>query len=173
MPSCARVLRPHGEREGLPWRLFLVALFLAAMGLATWLLAPSIALSLLGRRLPLSGRGMRMIYYGLLGVGLCGGALVALAPLILFLHHFAARFDRLFERFASAYERLLRVTLKWRWAVLVLLVGAGVGSAWGFRNIGQELFPEVDAGDGRLGEGGRHLGIQVCACVHGSTVRSS
>src|SRR5207244_2659326 len=55
--------------------------------------------------------------------------------------------DQLYERFAAAYEGCLRVCLR-RWlAVVAVLVAVMVPAVWGFGRIGQELFPEVDAGE--------------------------
>jgi multidrug efflux pump subunit AcrB len=59
----------------------------------------------------------------------------------------APRFDRLYERFAAAYEGCLRFCLRRRLAVVAVLVAVVVPAVWGFGHIGQELFPEVDAGE--------------------------
>jgi multidrug efflux pump subunit AcrB len=144
---CARVLRRNREGEHFPWVIFLIALVLAALGLAAWLLAPRVSLWLLGHRLPLGGRGFRLAYRLLVGAGACGGVLVALAPVIALLQWLAPRFDRLYERFAAAYEGALRFGLRWRVAVVGLLLAVVVPTWWAVPRIGQELFPEVDASE--------------------------
>src|SRR5207245_743285 len=80
-------------------------------------------------------------------VGIVSGILIVLAPLIGLLFWIAPSFDRLYERFASAYEACLRFCLRRRLAVVALLVAVLVPAVWGFSHIGQELFPEVDAGE--------------------------
>jgi multidrug efflux pump subunit AcrB len=66
-------------------------------------------------------------------------------------HHakegFAAWFDRVFGRLTNSYERVLRLCLRWRWAVLPLVLACLVPAAWCFLHTGQELFPEVDASE--------------------------
>jgi multidrug efflux pump subunit AcrB len=62
-------------------------------------------------------------------------------------HHEGGRLSRLYERFAEAYEGCLRVCLRWRLAVGVLLVALLAPALWGFKQLGQELFPEVDASE--------------------------
>jgi multidrug efflux pump subunit AcrB len=147
---CSRVLRAddvEGKAERFPWWVLIVALVLGGLGLAAWLLAPQLSMLLLGRRLPLSARGLRLAYQVLVMGGVCGGALLALAPVSYFLHRIAPWFDRVYERCAAVYEQTLRVGLRWRWGILVLLVAALVPAGWGYTRLGQELFPEVDNGE--------------------------
>ncbi len=144
---CARVLRPPQERERFPWWLFTIALAVGLVGLATWLLAPRLSLWLVGRRLPLSSRGLRLGYQFVIVFGVIGGILVALGPVMYVLFRIAPGFDRLFERFTAVYERALRFSLRWRLVVIVLLVAAVVPAVWCFSRTGQELFPEVDSNE--------------------------
>ena len=67
--------------------------------------------------------------------------------MILLLLWIAPVFDRLFERFTNSYARLLAFCLKHRWVVVGLLVVSLIPAALAYRGIGQELFPEVDAGE--------------------------
>jgi multidrug efflux pump subunit AcrB len=72
-----------------------------------------------------------------------GGGVVAVALLF-----WTARpFDRLFAAATAVYERALRFGLRWRLAVLGLLLAALVPAAWAFAGLGHELFPEVDSGE--------------------------
>jgi multidrug efflux pump subunit AcrB len=147
---CSRVLRggaDEARREPFPWWVVLVAAVFAGLGLAAWLLAPAVSMALLGRRLPLSGRSLRLVNQVLLIGGVCGGVLLALTPVAYILHRIAPWFDRVYERFASAYERALRVGLRWRLGILALLLAAAVPAVWGYTRLGQELFPEVDSGE--------------------------
>jgi multidrug efflux pump subunit AcrB len=56
-------------------------------------------------------------------------------------------FDRFFERVTAAYEWVLRLCLRLRWAVVVLVAACVVPAVWCFLHTGQELFPEVDASE--------------------------
>jgi multidrug efflux pump subunit AcrB len=59
----------------------------------------------------------------------------------------APAFDRFYERLGSVYERALRFCLRWRYAVLLLVAGVAIPAWFAFGRVGQELFPEVDAGE--------------------------
>jgi multidrug efflux pump subunit AcrB len=144
---CARMLRPQGEQDAMPWWVFGLALVVAVVGLAAWVLTPRLADLLLGVPLPLGGAGLRIAYYLVVAAGMCGAVVAALAPIIYFLHRIAPLFDRLYESFAAGYERLLQFCLQWRLAVIGLMVGVIVLGILGSFQIGQELFPEVDAGE--------------------------
>jgi multidrug efflux pump subunit AcrB len=142
---CARHLRPRAEPERFPPWLFVLALLAAGLGLAVWLAGVWLPLDkLLFGRLAPGARvwGLRS-YQGTLLAGL-GGAVLAAVGLLFW---FAPVFDRFFEAFAAGYERVLRFGLRWRVAVLLLLVGLIVPAYFTFRGVGQELFPEVDAGE--------------------------
>jgi multidrug efflux pump subunit AcrB len=141
---CAKLLRPHGENESFPWRLFAVALAVAGVGLTVWLLADKLALAFVGRRLPLSPRIYRWLYLVILAVGIGAGVLVALAPVMALFHWLNPRFNRLYEGLASVFEKALRFCLRWRLAVVLLLVAVLLPAVWAFLHTGQELFPEVD-----------------------------
>lgn len=60
------------------------------------------------------------------------------------------RFDRAMERglvaLTSGYERVLRLTLKARWAVVLVMLGSGAASWWLFSNAKSELAPMEDRG---------------------------
>jgi multidrug efflux pump subunit AcrB len=141
---CCKVLRPSREREPFPWRLFAVALGVVLVGLAVWLLADKLALAFLGRRLPLSPRIIRGLYLGVLVIGIAAGVLVGLAPVIALLYWLGPRFNRFYDRLAAAFERTLRLCLRWRMAAVTLLLALLVPAGLAFLHTGQELFPEVD-----------------------------
>src|SRR5262249_54967208 len=69
----------------------------------------------------------------------------SLGVMLLFL--IAPVFERLFDACAAGYEMLLRFVLRWRLAVVASLVALTVPAVLAARNIGQELFPEVDSGE--------------------------
>jgi HAE1 family hydrophobic/amphiphilic exporter-1 len=144
---CARFLKPRDEPERFPWRFFVWVLILAIVGLSILLLARWIEPLLQDRKLPFGGRFSRGFYEMAVVAGIGGGILIVLGPVIGLLFWIAPRFDRLYERFAGAYERVLRFSLRWRLAVAVLLVVVLVPAIWGFSRVGQELFPEVDSSD--------------------------
>jgi multidrug efflux pump subunit AcrB len=144
---CSRFLRPPHEEERFPWWFFAGALVVALVCLGVWLLKFQLAGWLLDGRLPLGGRLLRGGYYVAIVVGIIAGALVALVPLLLFLKWLAPRFDRSYEGGVGIYERLLRFCLRWRLAVVVLLLALLVPTVLAGRHIGQELFPEVDASE--------------------------
>jgi multidrug efflux pump subunit AcrB len=59
-------------------------------------------------------------------------------------------FNRLFERFRLAYQRLLGWALGHRWLTVSALLGFALGSLALAPRIGQDFFPAVDAGQFRL-----------------------
>jgi multidrug efflux pump subunit AcrB len=59
-------------------------------------------------------------------------------------------FNRRFERFRSAYQRLLDWALEHRLLTVVVLLGFALGSLALAPRIGQDFFPAVDAGQFRL-----------------------
>jgi multidrug efflux pump subunit AcrB len=63
---------------------------------------------------------------------------------------FHQRFERLFERFRSAYQALLGWALEHRLATLVVMLGFAGGSLLLAPWLGEDFFPEVDAGQFRL-----------------------
>src|SRR5262249_33177783 len=63
---------------------------------------------------------------------------------------FHQAFNRQFERLRSAYEALLACALAHRWVTVGSLVGFALGSLALAPRIGQDFFPEVDAGQFRL-----------------------
>lgn len=147
-PMCnARFLRPHHEREPFPWRFFAGAAAVGVFGLCVWLIAPRVLPLVLHRRLPFDGAVLRGLYQACVGAGMCGLVLAAAAPVIYGLFWLSKPFDRFYEKVAAGYERVLAATLRWRWAVLGLVLAVVVPTSWAFRNIGQELFPEVDASE--------------------------
>lgn len=144
---CARFLRPHTEAERFPWRFFTVVLLLGLTGLGVWLAKPLVENLLDGRHLPFSGRLLRGVYQAMIAVGVCSAVVLALTPLLALLFWISPRFDRFYQRFEDVYERVLVFCLNWRLAVVALLIALLVPTVWGFRRLGQELFPEVDAGE--------------------------
>jgi len=63
---------------------------------------------------------------------------------------FHRRFERLFERFRSAYERLLGWALEHRLATVAALLIFALGSLLLAPRLGEDFFPAVDAGQFRL-----------------------
>ena len=124
-----------------------MAVALALIGLAAWLLAPLILPALLKQNLPFGGRIVRAFFEAAPVVGVCGAVLAALTPVLLFLMWLAPRFDRYYEHFAGAYERALTLCLRHRLIVGVVLLAAMVPAVWAARQLGQELFPDVDSGE--------------------------
>jgi multidrug efflux pump subunit AcrB len=55
--------------------------------------------------------------------------------------------DNFFNAFTAGYVRALRFCLRWRVAVVGLLLACAVAAGLCFVKIGQELFPEVDSGE--------------------------
>lgn len=146
---CSRLLRPHDPAHGSPhaqerfpaW-LVVVALLLAAAGLATWVLLEFAPLGL--ERLPARLRhflvhgGEAVILAGLGGgVLLVCGLLFWLSPL----------FDRAFERFTRAYEWTLFYALRLRYLVLLAVAALLIPAWYAAQGIGQELFPDVDSSE--------------------------
>jgi len=52
---------------------------------------------------------------------------------------------KLFSRFVDGYEKLLRLSLRFRWAVLAFAVVAFVASLWAIGGQGMEMFPAMDS----------------------------
>jgi multidrug efflux pump subunit AcrB len=147
-PLCLDKLAvPHGEHEPIPWKIFGLALAAALLGLVAWLARPYLMPLFLKYRLPFGGRGLRGFYFIVLGLGVAGGALVALVPVLLLLRWVSPHFDKLYEHFASAYERLLRFCLRARVVVVGGVLATLVPATWCFLHLGQELFPQVDSSD--------------------------
>jgi multidrug efflux pump subunit AcrB len=142
---CSRFLRPHGEdRRVSRWLLglvFVLALLLTGLGGMVWLAGtgslPWLDLSRLGPRVVV------WLSWGGVAATIGGGAV--LAVLLLFL--VAPVFERLFELFARLYERVLGFVLRWRICVVAVLAALAVLAIIPFKNLGQELFPEVDASE--------------------------
>jgi multidrug efflux pump subunit AcrB len=63
---------------------------------------------------------------------------------------FHRRFERLFDRFRSAYEGLLGWALDHRFATVVALLAFALGSLLLAPRLGEDFFPAVDAGQFRL-----------------------
>ncbi|MFO0876772.1 MAG: efflux RND transporter permease subunit [Gemmataceae bacterium] len=146
---CARYLTAesvaHGEgvrRERFPRWLFWLGLLLTLTGAATWF-ALEIAPHQLADLPAAFRRPLLQASEVLLFLGMMGGSVLLAALLYLI----APLFDRLFERFVSAYEGLLFWTLKLRWLVLALVLLALLPTWLAFRNVGQELFPDVDSSE--------------------------
>jgi multidrug efflux pump subunit AcrB len=139
---CSKYLRPHGTREHFPPWLLVLGLVLLALGAAAYFVG---RLSLPLDRLPPGVRQFAVqVYHVAILVGVAGGGGLVLVGL---LFRISPLFDRLFEVFAAGYERALRFCLRWRMAVAALVIGLSVPAYFAFRGLGQELFPEVDAGE--------------------------
>ncbi|MCC6416671.1 MAG: efflux RND transporter permease subunit [Gemmataceae bacterium] len=144
---CSRYLRPHHEKEHFPRWLVLAALPTAAVGLgvpalAQWapdVLPEALADAVAWPFLNLHPAAQQVV----IGVG----AVAALTVLVAVTFWIAPAFDRLFEAATRVYERVLRIGLRWRVAVVGLVVAATVPAIWCFQHIGQELFPEVDTSE--------------------------
>jgi multidrug efflux pump subunit AcrB len=132
------------KRERIPWWVFTIALAMALVGLTVWLLADKLALAFVGRRLPLSPRMLRYLYLGIVVTGICGGVLVALTPVVALFYVLAKPFHRLYDWLAGGFEQSLRLCLRWRVAMVGLLLVLLIPALWAFAHTGQELFPEVD-----------------------------
>ena len=59
---------------------------------------------------------------------------------------FVGAFQRVYEGFASRYERFLERALDHKWAIIGTLSAAFVVTLGGYRLLGTELFPRTDAG---------------------------
>src|SRR5262249_19390466 len=55
--------------------------------------------------------------------------------------------ERLFKASARGYEAVLRLFLRRRIAIVAVLLLLLVPTAWAYKRIGQELFPEVDSSE--------------------------
>ncbi|HXG08908.1 MAG TPA: efflux RND transporter permease subunit [Gemmataceae bacterium] len=139
---CARFLRPHHQGERFPRWLFVLGAVLAAAGLAAWL-TPRLAVLPLDRLEPGLRRGLVWAYRAIVAAGLGGGLLV----LVGLLFRVAPVFDRLFGKFTRVYTAALGFCLRRKVVVVGLLLAALVPAAFAFRQLGQELFPEVDASE--------------------------
>jgi multidrug efflux pump subunit AcrB len=148
---CARHLRPHSEaKEWFPLRLVFVGLLLGAVGLLAWAAVRFVPPQNLPRFLTWAvARHARVLGIetslldGVFFAGVVGGLIVA-AALIFWV---SPAFDRLFGLFTAVYERALRLCLRLRYAVVLGLVALLVPTWLVARQVGQELFPEVDAGE--------------------------
>jgi multidrug efflux pump subunit AcrB len=60
------------------------------------------------------------------------------------------RFDRVFEWLRGQYRGLLEAALEYRLLTIALMLGFALGSFALFPRVGQDFFPEVDAGQIRL-----------------------
>jgi multidrug efflux pump subunit AcrB len=72
------------------------------------------------------------------------GAVIGLAAVI---YGVAPLFQRFFDKVGGAYENTLRVCLRYRLAVVGIVLFLLVPAYWCFAHTGQELFPEVDASE--------------------------
>jgi multidrug efflux pump subunit AcrB len=63
---------------------------------------------------------------------------------------FHRAFERVFERFRSAYEGLLGLALEHRFVTVVVMLGFALGSLLLAPRLGEDFFPAVDAGQFRL-----------------------
>jgi multidrug efflux pump subunit AcrB len=63
---------------------------------------------------------------------------------IALLHWLGPRFNRFYDWLAGGFERTLRFCLRWRLAVVAVVLFLLIPAGWAFYHTGQELFPEVD-----------------------------
>jgi multidrug efflux pump subunit AcrB len=143
---CARFFRQHQEQERLPfWMVALglvIGLLLTAVGASIWVGCTSGSLP--WQALPPLGRkAMIWLYWGGVATTLVGGLIVA----ILLLLFISPAFKRVFEAFRDLYGWLLGFVIRWRLAVVGVLAALVVLTVFAFQNVGQELFPEVDASE--------------------------
>jgi multidrug efflux pump subunit AcrB len=155
---CARYLKapPTGSTDSVhaslgdtgrfPLWLFVVALLCTGLGAAAWTAPDWLP------RLPVPGvehwtdRTRRIFEVGCqVAVVLGGVGAILLAVAVLF--WIAPLFGRLFARFVRFYEISLRLALRLRWLVLAGVLALLVPAWWAFRNVGQELFPDVDSSE--------------------------
>jgi multidrug efflux pump subunit AcrB len=54
---------------------------------------------------------------------------------------------RVGEEIGAAYERILRLCLRWRLVVVILILACLIPAVWCYFHVGQELFPEVDSSE--------------------------
>jgi multidrug efflux pump subunit AcrB len=146
---CARFLRGDAAAERFPRWLSFGGLLVALVGLgiptlARW--APA-----LGGLPPWAEQALAWPFLHLPGwvplAATAAGAVGLVCSLVGVVFGFSGVFQRLFERLAHGYERLLRVGLHHRWAVVGLVLLALLPAYWCFRNTGRDLFPEVDASE--------------------------
>src|SRR5262249_547787 len=139
---CSRFLRPHHDGERLPRWLVISIIAATLTGSAIWLIGHFVPIP--WGRLPTLGR--RAVVWthrvGVIAAVVCAGSL---GVMLLFL--IAPLFERLFDKFATGYERLLHFALRWRLAVIAVLAVLIVPAVFATKNISQELFPEVDSGE--------------------------
>ncbi len=143
---CSRFLRAHQEKGRIPWRFVVLMLLLAVLAIGFWAALRWLLLPL--DQMPVWGRRTLLVFSQVMvPIGFIAVGLLALLPLIGLFLWVAPLVDRLFERGTAAYERFLRFGLNWRLAVVALLLAALLPALFGSRQIGQELFPEVDASE--------------------------
>ena len=137
---CSRLLRVRTEREHFPRTLFVAAVIAAVLGAAIW-----IAIAWTPLPHSLSWNAPTIVWLlRLAGTAfVVGGAVTAFALLF----WVSPRFERLFERLTGIYHRALQFCLRRRLAIVAIVLVSGVFAFGALRQIGQELFPEVDAGE--------------------------
>lgn len=147
---CARFLQPHvpdAKREPIPWWLFITGFIVALISFGLWITKVYYVDWLVGRHLPFATEGLPKLIDNLKVVALVAGGIAGLGPVIWFLSMISPHFDRWYERAAKFYEWLLRFCLRWRLAVVGILVIVLVPAILAFFDLGQELFPEVDSSE--------------------------
>ncbi len=142
---CVRFLKVHPEgaaRPRFPRPLLFFALGLAFIGGVCWLSAQFFPIPVED----LSEGKRNLVLAAYQGFAL-GGIAAAFVLLIAVLYWIAPAFDRLFLAFARRYMQALAFCLRWRSAVVTVLLACLVPAWLAFRGTGRELFPEIDSSE--------------------------
>jgi multidrug efflux pump subunit AcrB len=139
---CSKFLRAHDENRRFPLKLFIVGLLLVVVGAPLWLAGSKLPIP--WERVPVAGRQALIgLHWGGLGALFLGGLLIA----AVFVNGISPLFERFFKVLAGGYEAALRLCLRRRIAIVAVLLSLLVPTAWAYKHIGQELFPEVDSSE--------------------------
>lgn len=139
---CAKFLGGYDETPHFPRRLLITGLSLAAAGFVFWLAGSKLPIP--WARVPVVGRQALIgLHWGGIGASLLG-CLLALMALV---NGISPQFERLFKVLSRVYEAVLRLCLRRRIAIVAILLSLLVPTVWAYRQIGQELFPEVDSSE--------------------------
>ncbi len=132
----------HHRTERFPSWLYSTALVLTGLGGTAWLGLTYLPLGLDEVPAKIS-KWVALAHQAALVAALTGVTVLAAALLF----WFSPTFDRLFDLGSRIYERMLRVALRLRIVVLLLALALLVPAYQCFRQIGKELFPDVDSSE--------------------------